>query len=375
MRIIFASGRSYLPDRVDGAILSVHTLLELLQQRGHACEAIAGISEGMSLRHARRAWVHRARRMLTRRRVVGWMDRDNGYPTYRAWEADVAELLDQRIAAFLPDLVITQLERSEAIAAAAVRRGVAVILFVRDAEFAWHRGIITDSPLVSFVASSRFVTDQVAAKLGREAPCVYPLVRAERYVAADRRARFITFINPVKEKGVEVALEVARRLPHREFLFVETWPLPKLQRRELQARLARLPNVRLRGHTLDMREIYGETALLLAPSQWNEAFGRVLLEAQVNGIPVVASRIGGIPEALQSGAVLLPPAEDPAEWAGAVERILTTEPEYARLSDEARANAMRDDFNPEALVDRFLALAQGHVERCRAGSLPVRPAR
>jgi hypothetical protein len=37
------------------------------------------------------------------------------------------------------------------------------------------------------------------------------------------------------------------------------------------------------------------------PSFWEEAFGRSIVEAQLNGIPVVASRRGGIPEALNGG--------------------------------------------------------------------------
>jgi Glycosyl transferases group 1 len=45
-------------------------------------------------------------------------------------------------------------------------------------------------------------------------------------------------------------------------------------------------------------EIYSSTSLLLMPSQWEEAFGRVALEACANGIPVVVSKIEGIPEAV-----------------------------------------------------------------------------
>ena len=144
MRVTFASGRNYLPDRVDGAILSVHTLLELLEQRSHECEVIAGISADNPLR----SWTHRARRLLTRRRVLGWVDSENGYPTHRAWEAQVPRLLTQRIAAFRPDIVLTQLEGSEAIAAAAIQASIPAVLFVRDAEFAWHRGGVADHPFV-----------------------------------------------------------------------------------------------------------------------------------------------------------------------------------------------------------------------------------
>lgn len=358
---MFASARDYLPDRVDGAILSVHTLLELLRERGHACEALAGISAKSLVR----ASVYRARRLLTRRRVLGWVDHQNGYATYRAWSGLIPKLLEERIAAFRPDLVLTQLEGSESIATTAVQAGLPAILFVRDAEFRWHQGALAESPLVLFVASSQFVADRVAERLGRATPFVYPVVQFERYLVAERRQRFVTMVNPVKQKGIDVVIEVARHLPHREFLLVETWPLPGEKRRELQARLAALPNVRFRRPTLDMREVYRQTALLLAPSQWNEAFGRVLLEAQVSGIPVVASRIAGIPEALRSGAVLLPPAETPARWAEAVEGVLSDPAAYQRLAEGARANVRREEFNPSALVERFLTIVGDHLHRCR----------
>ena len=362
MKVLFASARDYLPDRVDGAILSVHTLLDLLRRRGHECEALAGIGPSNVVR----ASVYRLRRWLTRRRVHGWSDRTNGYPTYRAWEQLIPQLLSERIRAFNPNLVLTQLEGSEAITAAAIASSVPVILFVRDAEFRWHKGQLTDSPLVQLVSSSQFVSSQVAGRLGRAAPYVYPIVRFDRYVVATRRPRFVTMVNPAKEKGIDVTLEVARLLPHREFLLVETWPLPDAKRRELAARLATLPNVRLRKPTLDMRTVYRETAVLLAPSQWNEAVGRVLLEAQISGIPVVASRIAGIPEAVPSGAILLAPAESPERWAEAVEQLLADGNLYTRLSDEARANATRPEFDPSALASRFLEVAQAHVERCRS---------
>jgi glycosyltransferase involved in cell wall biosynthesis len=364
MKVIFASGRDFFPDRVDGAILSVHTLLRSLVQRGHACEALAGINAW----HWPRGWIYRARRLLSRRRVMAWPDSNNGYPAYRAWETLLVPLLRERIERFRPDLVLTQLESSETLAGAAVRAGIPVVLFVRDAEFVWHRGSITDNPLVLFLASSRFVSERVTAKLGREAPSLYPIVRAGDYRVAERIPRFITLVNPVREKGIEVALEVAAQLPHRRFLFVETWPLPPPARQALRRRVAVLPNVRLRRPTLDMRDVYRQTALLLAPSQWDEAFGRVLLEAQASGIPVVASRVGGIPEAMLSGGVLLDPSAPPDAWALEIERLLSDLAAYERAGEEARQNVARPEFDPEALVTRFLTLATEHLARCRARS-------
>jgi glycosyltransferase involved in cell wall biosynthesis len=110
-----------------------------------------------------------------------------------------------------------------------------------------------------------------------------------------------------------------------------------------------------------MRSVYRETSLLVAPSQWEEAFGRVILEAQISGIPVVASDQGGIPEVLQGGGRILA-ATDPAPlWADAVESILADPGQYSVMSDAARSNAARADFDPQMITDRFLEILARHL--------------
>jgi glycosyltransferase involved in cell wall biosynthesis len=62
---------------------------------------------------------------------------------------------------------------------------------------------------------------------------------------------------------------------------------------------------------------------LLVPSLWYEAQPRVILEAYAAGVPVIASRIGGLPELVHedvSGLLVTP--NDPAAWAAAVEQLL-----------------------------------------------------
>lgn len=66
----------------------------------------------------------------------------------------------------------------------------------------------------------------------------------------------------------------------------------------------------LSGCALD--EQYGRADLVVAPSR-TESFGMVVAEALARGIPVIASRVGGLPEALSSSqAGILVPADDPA---------------------------------------------------------------
>ena len=62
---------------------------------------------------------------------------------------------------------------------------------------------------------------------------------------------------------------------------------------------------------------------VLVPSIWYEAQPRVILEAYAAGVPVVASRIGGLPDLVVEGeSGLLVSPHDPAGWTQAIEQLL-----------------------------------------------------
>jgi len=54
--------------------------------------------------------------------------------------------------------------------------------------------------------------------------------------------------------------------------------------------------------------------MVMVASRVNEAFPRVVVEAQALGIPVVASTRGGTPEAIADRSMLVEAIEDPQEW-------------------------------------------------------------
>jgi glycosyltransferase involved in cell wall biosynthesis len=103
--------------------------------------------------------------------------------------------------------------------------------------------------------------------------------------------------------------------------------LERLQR--LTIELGVDEKVRFVGHVTDMPRIYAALDVLVLPSRW-EGFGLVLVEAMAAGKPIVATRVGGIPEVVVDGetALLVPPS-DPAAIAAAVVSLLT-DPERAR---------------------------------------------
>jgi glycosyltransferase involved in cell wall biosynthesis len=362
MRILYASKRGYIPQRVDGALFAAHSLLTLLARRGHQCEAVASIDP----RHRGRLAVYRMARALSARRILALRDRQPGYPTRRAWDDLVAPVVRSRFERFRPDLVLTQLEGCQAIAREAIAAGVPVIVWIHDNLFTYFKGEVPRGPLLLTVSATDVVAAGMAARLGYDSPVLYPPVDLDRCRAPRAGADMVTLINPVRQKGVEIVLQVAELLPHRRFLLVETWPLSAEQRTGLAQRLKRLPNVTFRRPSPEIRSVYGRTKVLMAPSQLVEAFCTVAFEAHANGIPVVASRIGGIPNTVGEGGILLPPDAPPDAWADAVEGLFDTAAEYERLSQKALANAARPEFDPERIVDRFLGIAEVHMARARA---------
>ncbi|WP_322354175.1 glycosyltransferase [Paratractidigestivibacter sp.] len=100
-------------------------------------------------------------------------------------------------------------------------------------------------------------------------------------------------------------------------------------------------------------ELHGEMArakVLVLPSVWPEAFGRVLVEAVLCGTLAVGSRAGGIPEVLSHDDRYLFPANDAEALAACVNRVLgLSEEEYAKELTEMRARMAK--FS----VDQYVA--------------------
>ena len=339
-----------MPHCIGGAALSIHTLLHLLIQNGHSSEAVAGLRRGW------RRKVMRGLQFVSLARRYALRDDRNGYRCYRTSPRLIAALTRQRITAFKPDLLLTQLEGAREITAVALESGVPTLLFVRDAEFAkWHWP--AGHSRLRLVSSSRYVASRLREELGFESTVIHPFIRRADYEVDHRTGEFVTLINPVPEKGLELALEIAALLPGRRFLFVESWPLGRTGRRELLRRLTALPNVTFAPWTLDMKKTYSRTAVILMPSLWEEGFGRVMLEAQINGIPVLGRATGAIPEVLGTSAALLPMDAPARAWADEIERLLSDESFYARRSAAGRANAARKQFDIKSQLESFLALA------------------
>ncbi|HTW55917.1 MAG TPA: glycosyltransferase family 4 protein, partial [Thermoplasmata archaeon] len=97
---------------------------------------------------------------------------------------------------------------------------------------------------------------------------------------------------------------------------------------------------------------YREARVLVLPSEY-EAFGLVLLEALAEGTPVVASRVGGIPEIVEDGVSgLLVPPKSADDLFAALAR-LWADPELGRRLGDAGRTGVVPRFTWDGLADRL----------------------
>ncbi len=137
--------------------------------------------------------------------------------------------------------------------------------------------------------------------------------------------------------------------------------------REPWERLARDKRVAERVRFIDfvpydvLVDAYGAADVYILPSDY-EAFGIVLLEAMAAKVPVVASRVGGVPDVVEDGVTgRLYPYGDLDALREAVDGLLRDPAEGARMGERGR-NRVAEHFTWDSVVDRLLGL-YGDLDR------------
>jgi len=350
MRVLFATNHAYLPDHVGGSEFSTHDLCLTLQERG--------VEVGVMSALLPRAFLAVRRRLasLLHRRDRFVRDDFYGYPVFRCKQPGRA--VGQVVECFRPDVVVVQAGRPLALADRFTALSVPCVVYLRDALFHDLGGQVAARAGVRYVATSRDLARRFADTFGIRPLSIPPLVRPERYRVEPSRKN-VTFVCPFPEKGVDVALGLATRRPDIPFMFVESWTIHPVRRIILNARSRRSSNIAHRRPTDDMRSVYGEAKLLLVPSRSPEAWGRVVSEAQLSGIPALASLTGGLPESVGPGGILVDPAADLDHWERALARMWDDPAEYDRLAELAAQHARRPEFQPTAIIEQVLAVIGG----------------
>jgi glycosyltransferase involved in cell wall biosynthesis len=157
--------------------------------------------------------------------------------------------------------------------------------------------------------------------------------------------------SPVKghHRLIEAARAVCRLHPEATFLLIGDGPeRPKLEMQVAAADLSK--NVLFLGRRKDIPELLACCNLSVLPSE-AEGLPNAVLEAMAAGLPVVATRVGGVPEIIEDevNGLLVSP-QDSQALADAILRLLY-DPELARRLSQAGQKRIRTDFS----FDRLLA--------------------
>lgn len=145
-----------------------------------------------------------------------------------------------------------------------------------------------------------------------------------------------TLLSSLKNKGVEVVLELAKLYPKKRFIIVRSPAEPTHGIPDLEERAALLPNVELhpRVPPEEVHKYFEQTRILLAPSRY-ETYGMSAIEAAGYGIPCVHVDTPHVREGIGEAAVLVPPTN----VAATAEGIDIIERNYEEYSANARKRA------------------------------------
>ena len=386
-RLLFASTHCLL-DPSSGAALATRDLLEGLAARGVDCRAVCGgvldyehptavaaVLDALNIPYAEaEATPAGMGRVPVLDLTLGTV-RATIVPTRssraehapdlaesRAWLLLAAEALER----FRPEVLLTYgghpagLELSRR----ARRAGVPVVFHLHNFGYT-DRSAFVDCAAV--LVPSEYARKYHLRTLGLECTALpYPL-RRERVVAADPAPEYVTFVNPQPSKGsavfARIALELQAKRPEVPLLVVEgrgrTGGLAGCG-----LDLSGLTNLHMMSNTPEPRDFYRVSRAVVVPSLWRETFGRVAAEALANGLPVLASDRGALPETLgDAGFVLpvpehctptggVPTAREVAPWVLVIERLWDDAGFAARHRALALAESSRWDEG--AVIARHL---------------------
>jgi N-acetyl-alpha-D-glucosaminyl L-malate synthase BshA len=178
------------------------------------------------------------------------------------------------------------------------------------------------------------------------------LCPADRY---DSLLLHVSNFRPVKR--LDAVVDVFRRVrAQRRARIVLVGDGPERARVEALAREAGIAeHVEIMGEVDDVRGLLSVADAFLLPSA-QESFGLAALEAMACGVPVVASRVGGLPEVITDGLTgFLRDPEDHAGMASAVLDLLDDRSVRERMAHVARASVV-DRFDEDRVVPMYEAL-------------------
>lgn len=217
-----------------------------------------------------------------------------------------------------------------------------------------------------FIAPSRFLADRFEEKLGEVKIEVIPnpVEEIEAEAKKDLNTARILYVGRLEwYKGVYTLLEAFRGLKNKNVELLITGRGPEFETikrfSHIDSRIIPLGYV----PEEEKRRLLKNASLTVVPSLWPEPFSMITLESFASATPVVASKIGGLPEIVEDGynGRLFRPG-DPEELRNILMVLIEDREELKKLQDGAIKSARRYhvDKHAEKLKGIYEELARGN---------------
>ncbi|MGH9722595.1 MAG: thioesterase domain-containing protein [Bryobacteraceae bacterium] len=371
MRILLAHNSPYYPSH-GGGDKSNRLLMEALAARRHACRVIARTGAASAEEH------DKLLRQLAERNVP--VDSDQaGVVQFRlkgvevhtaAANPNLRGYFAAQLRTFTPDITLASTDDpAQLMLSAALKSDATRVVYLARATLALPFGPDCAFPSESRTAAiraadgvagvSQYVADYIKRWSGIEAVSLpISLMEPEPCSILGRIANdFVTIVNPCAVKGIAIFLALADRMPDVKFAAVPTWGTIA----EDLAAMRQRPNITVLEPADNIDVILARTRVLLVPSVWAEARSRIIVEAMMRGVPVMAANVGGIPEAMMGLDYLLPvlpiekyrpqvdqqmvpiaevPEQDVGPWQAALAELLSDRNRYEKLANLSRVTAL-----------------------------------
>lgn len=341
--ILFVA-KHYWP-RQGGAELSTHLLMSYLARHGQRCTAVCFYG---SSHQGKAPAQFQQRDSFIKDGVLIIQD-----------ERDMETGIQAAINRVKPDLIITQLTDARKAVTIARARGIKCVLYVRSYAEAFCRSYRRDCDQDSLATcrtlshrcpaagqvrinseTARWATEivtnsQFSARLcrrfygkGQDYHVFYPPIDMSQYQPATIEGTYILMAKLDRDKGADIFYKLVEALPGEQFAVTGTVS------NAVKQQLATYQNVTYLGHQEDMAAVYRGARLVIMPHLCLEAFGRVAIEAQACGVPVIGSHRGGIPEAIGKAGLVVRDHQNAEAWIQAVKDL---------LQDPERRQAYREE--------------------------------
>ncbi len=340
MKIFFANGRRTYPLFNGGDGILIHDYLLELSRNGHNITAIGKINNP-DFKESTKTVANKLIKLgiklnNIKNNALVYSHNDN-YHCQLFSENTFLKQLEIELIKNKPDIILTQLNYSHKVIEIASKLNIKIILLIHDNHAYNFLPINKGESISHIIFNSKNTANHFKQYINCPYSIIYPCINAKDYEVETVNKNYITMINPTENKGGNILLEITKNMPNENFLVVKGW-------KKLDTKFTKFKNVKIIDRQYDMRKVYSQTKILLVPSQWEEAFARVVPEAMISGIPVVASKVGGLIESVGNAGVLIDDFVNTKPWILEIRKLLNSDKYFKYISNLGFAQSKKFKF-------------------------------